>query len=94
MASCVAPTGSGGPHAADAPLSVSGQPLEISLERLGQPMSLYVPLSKGTRRGGSGQQGLRPAYEYRWPRTASHMEKARSGDERAGLKTDVLDNRV
>ena len=31
------------------PLTVSGQPLEISLERLGQPMSLYVPLSKGTR---------------------------------------------
>ena len=30
------------------PLTVSGQPLEISLERLGQPMSLYVPLSKGT----------------------------------------------
>jgi hypothetical protein len=29
------------------PLTVSGQPLEISLERLGQPMSLYVPLSKG-----------------------------------------------
>jgi hypothetical protein len=26
-----------------------GQPLEISLERLGQPVSLYVPLSKGTR---------------------------------------------
>jgi hypothetical protein len=31
------------------PLTLSGQPLEISLERLGQPMSLYVPLSKGTR---------------------------------------------
>ena len=31
------------------PLTVSGQPREISLERLGQPMSLYVPLSKGTR---------------------------------------------
>jgi hypothetical protein len=31
------------------PLSVSEQPLEISLERLGQPMSLYVPLSKGTQ---------------------------------------------
>ena len=30
------------------PLTVSGQPLEISLERLGQPMSLYIPLSKGT----------------------------------------------
>jgi hypothetical protein len=30
------------------PLTVSGQPLEISLERLGQSMSLYVPLSKGT----------------------------------------------
>ena len=30
------------------PLTVPGQPLEISLERLGQPMSLYVPLSKGT----------------------------------------------
>jgi hypothetical protein len=29
-------------------LTVSGQPREISLERLGQPMSLYVPLSKGT----------------------------------------------
>jgi hypothetical protein len=29
------------------PLTLSGQPLEISLERLGQPMSLYVPLSKG-----------------------------------------------
>jgi hypothetical protein len=29
------------------PLTVSGQPLEISLERLGQSMSLYVPLSKG-----------------------------------------------
>ena len=28
------------------PLTVSGQPLEISLERLGQPMSLYVPLSQ------------------------------------------------
>ena len=31
------------------PLTVSGQPLEISLEQLGQPMSLYVPLSKGTQ---------------------------------------------
>jgi hypothetical protein len=31
------------------PLTISGQPLEISLERLSQPMSLYVPLSKGTR---------------------------------------------
>ena len=31
------------------PLTVSGQPLEISLERLGQPVSLYVPLSKGTQ---------------------------------------------
>ena len=31
------------------PLTVSGQPLEISLERLGQPMSLYVPLSKRTQ---------------------------------------------
>jgi len=30
------------------PLIVPGQRLEISLERLGQPMSLYVPLSKGT----------------------------------------------
>jgi hypothetical protein len=30
------------------PLTVPGQPLEISLERLGQPMSLYVPLSKRT----------------------------------------------
>jgi hypothetical protein len=30
------------------PLAAPGQPLEISLERLGQSMSLYVPLSKGT----------------------------------------------
>ena len=36
------------------PLTVSGQPLEISLERLGQPMSLYVPLSKGTLQGVQG----------------------------------------
>jgi hypothetical protein len=30
------------------PLTVPGQLLEISLEWLGQPMSLYVPLSKRT----------------------------------------------
>jgi hypothetical protein len=31
------------------PLTVPGQLLEISLEWLGQPMSLYVPLSKRTQ---------------------------------------------
>jgi hypothetical protein len=30
------------------PLTVPGQLLEISLEWLGQPMPLYVPLSKRT----------------------------------------------
>ena len=30
-------------------LTELGQPLEISLERLSQCVSLYVPLSKGTR---------------------------------------------
>jgi hypothetical protein len=39
---------SGGLHAADVPLTVPGQPFEISLERLGKLVSLYVPLSKGT----------------------------------------------
>ena len=36
------------------PLTVSGQPLEISLERLGQSMSLYVPLSKEPNIDGRG----------------------------------------
>ena len=38
------------------PLTVSGQPLEISLERLGQPMSLYEPSSKGTPCVGNTQR--------------------------------------
>ena len=42
-------SGLGGPHAADVPPDIPGEPLKISLERLGQFVSLYVPLSKGTQ---------------------------------------------
>ena len=49
------------------PLTVSGQPLEISLERLGQPMSLYVPLSKGTRGGVLTLGSIFLAFQARTP---------------------------
>jgi len=60
------------------PLTTPRQPLEVSLERLGQSMSLYVPLSKGTQR----------AFPHAWAFCPMFDELRALADKHAELHAD------